>query len=132
MAKLVLPKSDTKVIAIAKFIGEAYAFRTALKLHHWEVTGSGSYATHIALDQGIDQVSGVIDELAETSVALYGTLNIKVDAVENPVNIIKYCEDFHNRIKGMYNVFNESFQKSILDSLDESVVQLLYRLKRLM
>lgn len=132
MAKLVLPKSDTKVIAIAKFIGEAYAFRTALKLHHWEITGSGSYAPHIALDQAIEQISGPIDELAETSIALYGTLNIKVPNVDNPTNIIKYCEDFRSRINSMYNVFSENFQKATLDSLILAVVQLLYRLKRLM
>lgn len=72
-----------------------------------------------------------IDSLAETSIALYGDINITVPKTDKPTNIIDYFNKFRISTKNIRNVLVENVQIAIVDTIDEATLQILYRLKRL-
>lgn len=117
--------------AIGTFIGELFSFNSSLKLFHWSVTGPGSYARHMALDEAIDSVLDVIDRITETTYALVGDLKITIPETKNPSDIVKHVSDFYQYVEKHRDLFPEDFSQSILDDYQEALQQLLYRLERL-
>lgn len=117
---------------VAVFLGELISFRNSLKLIHWSITGKGSYEAHISLDQAIDSLVDITDRLVETSFALEGTLNITIPETEKPNDYIKHIEGFYKSVENKRKqLFPESFSQSIIDDAQETIQQLLFRLKRL-
>lgn len=116
---------------ISTFIGDVFSFNSSLKLYHWNVTGTGSYAQHIALDQAIDSVLDIIDRITETTYALVGTLQITIPETKTPNDITKHVSDFYNYVEKHRDLFPEAFSQSILDDYQEALQQLSYRLQRL-
>lgn len=116
---------------IAAFIGELFAFNSSLKLFHWNVTGTGSYAKHMALDEAIDTVLDVIDRLTETTYAMVGDLHISIPETKTPADIVKHVSDFYNYVEKHRDLFPEAFTQSIIDDYQEAIQQLVYRLVRL-
>ncbi len=116
---------------LSAFIGKVISFNTSLKMYHWHVTGLGSYATHIALDQALDTLLDVTDRIAETSYALNGALHITVPETKLPDNIVKHVSDFYMHVEASRKLFHEPFSQSILDDYQEGLQQLVYRLTRL-
>lgn len=118
--------------AVAEFLGEFISFRNSLKLIHWSITGKGSYEAHISLDQAIDSLADITDRLVETTFALEGTLNIVIPETGRPKNYIEHIESFYQHIEDSREaLFPESFSQSIIDDAQETIQQLLFRLKRL-
>lgn len=122
---------DTKTKEIGQFIGEIVSFNTSLKLHHWHITGEGSYAIHIALDEAVNALLDATDRLVETSYAMYGDLSIVVPQTKNNPNLIQSCVNFFNVVSTARELFAENFTQAILDDYQETIQQLLYKLKRL-
>ncbi len=116
---------------IGEYIGECRSVMEGVKLYHWDVTGTASYAQHITVDQFIEQMNASVDSLAETSIALYGDINITVPKTDKPTNIIDYFNKFRISTKNIRNVLVENVQIAIVDTIDEATLQVLYRLKRL-
>lgn len=116
---------------MGKFFGELFSFNTSLKLFHWNVTGPGSYAQHIALDQAIDTLNETMDRIVETTIAMTGDQTIVIPQTMAPSNIISHCENFYEYINDKREWFTESFTGAILDDYQEAIQELLYRLKRL-
>jgi len=116
---------------IAKFVGKMFSFNNSLKLYHWHVTGKGSYAQHIALDQALEDLLDVTDRLVETSYAVKGDLDIVIPETANPADIVKYAEEFFKYTESQRELFAEAFTQAIIDDYQEAIQQLLYRLKRL-
>ena len=116
---------------VGTFLGKVFAFNSSLKLHHWHITGKGSYAAHIALDQAIGDLSDATDRLVETSYAIKGDLDIVIPETKNPTNIVKHAEDFFRYTDSQRELFAEAFTQAIIDDYQEAIQQLLYRLKRL-
>lgn len=116
---------------IAKFVGKMFSFNNSLKLYHWHVTGKGSYAQHIALDQALEDLLDVTDRLVETSYAVKGDLDIVIPETANPANIVKHAEEFFKYTESQRELFAEAFTQAIIDDYQEAIQQLLYRLKRL-
>ena len=127
-AKNTTVKSDSKM---GQFFGELYSFNTSLKLFHWHVTGKGSYAQHMALDQALEAVSDTLDRIVETTYAMKGDQNIIIPETRTPSNIVSHCENFFEYIDEKREMFKEDFSTAILDDYQEAIQQLLYRLKRL-
>ncbi len=127
------PKSKTSSASkeIGTFIGELFSFNNSLKLYHWHVTGKGSYAQHIALDQAIDTLTGLLDRITETTYALKGDLNIVIPQTSVPGDIVKHATGFYEYVDSKRDLFTEDFSGSILDDIQEAIQQLLYRLVRL-
>ncbi len=116
---------------IAKFVGKMFSFNNSLKLYHWHVTGKGSYAQHIALDQALEDLLDVTDRLVETSYAVKGDLDIVIPETANPAHIVKHAEEFFKYTESQRELFAEAFTQAIIDDYQEAIQQLLYRLKRL-
>lgn len=115
----------------AKFFGELFSFNTSLKLFHWNVTGPGSYAQHMALDQALDALGDAMDRLVETTIAMKGDQAIVIPQTKAPSNIINHCENFYEYVEDNRKLFKENFTGAIIDDYHEAIQQLLYRLKRL-
>lgn len=116
---------------MGEFLGKMFAYNNSLKLFHWEVTGRGSYAEHIALDQALTDLAAVLDRMVETSYALYGDINVVIPETRVPANIIEHSEQFFKYVDYQRSLFEKSFTASILDDYQEAIQQLVYRLKRL-
>ena len=116
---------------IAKFVGKLFSFNNRLELYHWHVTGKGSYAQHIALDQALEDLLDVTDRLVETSYAVKGDLDIVIPETANPADIVKHAEEFFKYTESQRELFAEAFTQAIIDDYQEAIQQLLYRLKRL-
>lgn len=116
---------------IATFIGEMFAFNSSLKLYHWSVTGTGSYAKHMALDEAIDSLLDVIDRITETTYALVGELHISIPETKTPGDISKHASEFYHYVEKHRDLFPEAFSQSIIDDYQEAIQQLIYRLVRL-
>lgn len=116
---------------IGCFIGELFSFNSSLKLYHWNVSGPGSYAKHMALDEAIESVLDVIDRITETTYSLIGELTISIPETPTPTDIVKHTSDFYNYVEKHRDLFPEDFSQSVIDDYQEALQQLLYRLKRL-
>jgi Family of unknown function (DUF5856) len=116
---------------ISRFFGEIFSFNSSLKLIHWNVTGAGSYAAHLSLDEAITTLLEVTDRIVETSYARFGELNIVIPETKKPSDYIAHIESFFDYIEEKRGFFLEAFTQSILDDYQEAIEQLLYRLKRL-
>lgn len=116
---------------LGTFIGELFSFNSSLKLYHWHVTGEGSYAQHMALDQALDDLLDVIDRIAETTYALVGDIDIVIPETKNPKNIVKHVSDFFVYVGKHRDLFPENFSQAVIDDYQEALQQLIYRLARL-
>jgi Family of unknown function (DUF5856) len=95
------------------------------------VTGTGSYAAHLSLDEAITTLLEVTDRMVETSYARFGELNIVIPETKMHHDYIAHIQDFFDYIEENRALFAEAFMQSILDDYQEGIEQLLYRLKRL-
>ncbi len=116
---------------IGTFIGELFSFNSGLKLYHWHITGEGSYAQHMALDQALETLLDVIDRLTETTYALIGDIEIVIPETKIPKNIVKHTADFYSYVEKHRDLFPEDMSQSIIDDYQEALQQLNYRLMRL-
>lgn len=123
--------STASIKEIGDFFGKMYAYNNSLKLYHWHVSGKGSYAEHIALDQALEDLSDVLDRAVETSYAMYGDIKVVVPETTAPTNVIEHSENFFRYVDYQRDLFKENFTAAILDDYQEAIQQLLYRLKRL-
>ena len=125
--KATTAKSDKR----GDFFGKMYAFNSSLKLFHWHITGKGSYAQHMALDQALDDLADTLDRIVETSYALYGDIQVTIPETTVPKNIVTHAESFYEECQAARKLFDEDFTAAIIDDYQEAIQQLLYRLKRL-
>lgn len=123
--------STASMKEIGDFFGKMYSYNNSLKLYHWHVSGKGSYAQHMALDQALESLADALDRIVETSYALFGDIKIVVPETPVPSDIVEHSEKFFEYIDYQRELFKEDFTASILDDYQEAIQQLLYRLKRL-
>jgi len=130
-AKAKKSKVVSQTAEIGEFFGQMFSFNNSLKLYHWHVTGKGSYAQHMALDQALEDLIDVLDRIVETSYAMYGDIEIRIPETKTPTDIVKHSIDFFGYVEKQRELFPEAFSQSILDDYHEAIQQLSYRLKRL-
>lgn len=116
---------------IGAFFGKIVSFNNSLKLFHWHITGVGSYAKHIALDQAIGDLLDVTDRIVETTIAQSGDVDIIVPETKAPADIVAHATEFYAEVEKARSYFSEAFTQAIIDDYHEAIQQLLYRLKRL-
>jgi DNA-binding ferritin-like protein len=119
-------KSDIETV-----IGRLYSFMNSLKLFHWSVTGEGSYAKHMALDEAIEDFEETLDELVETTFAHEGSINITIPETTLPRNIIDHCKQCYSYVDAHRKDFPEVFTQSVIDNWQQANKELQYRLIRL-
>ncbi len=125
------PTSHTENQEVGRFISALYSFNNSLKLYHWHVSGEGSYAQHIALDQALETLPDVLDRLTETTYAMKGDIAITIPETNVPKDIVKHAQDFYTYVESHRDLFSQDFSASIIDDYQETIQQLLYRLERL-
>lgn len=113
------------------FFGKMYAFNNSLKLYHWHVSGKGSYAQHIALDQALEDLPDALDRIVETTYSLKGDIKVVIPETNVPTEIVDHCQKFFEYVDYQRELFKENFTAAILDDYQEAIQQLLYRLRRL-
>lgn len=113
------------------FFGEMFAFNNSLKLYHWHVSGPGSYAEHMALDQAIASLSPILDRIVETTYSMQGDIDVVIPQTQRPQDIAGHCQDFYDYLDEESDMFGEEFSQSIIQEYQEVIQQLLYRLRRL-
>jgi len=123
--------TSTKTDQKGDFFGKMYAFNNSLKLYHWHVSGKGSYAEHMALDQALEDLADILDRIVETSYAVYGDINAVIPQTGVPDNIVNHAQGFYQECQQARQFFDEDFTAAIIDDYQEAIQQLLYRLKRL-
>ena len=121
----------SKNVEIADLFGKMFAFNNSLKLYHWHVTGKGSYAQHMALDEGLGDMIDALDRIVETAYAMHGDLDVVIPQTLTPKDIVKHAENFFDVLEDGRELFSAAFVQAIIDDYQEAVQQLLYRLKRL-
>jgi hypothetical protein len=124
-------KQSVEKQEVSVFFGKIFSFNSSLKLIHWHVTGKGSYAAHLSLDQAIETLLDVTDRIVETSYAVLGDLDIVIPETKRPDDFVGHIEAFYEYIEHQRKLFSEVFVQSILDEYQEGIQQLLFRLKRL-
>ncbi len=124
-------KVVSKSVEVGNFFGKMFSFNNSLKLYHWHITGKGSYAQHMALDQALEDLIDCLDRIVETSYAMMGDVQITIPETKVPTDIVKYSEDFFKQVEKARELFPEAFTQAIIDDYHEATQQLLYRLKRL-
>ncbi|MBD8346480.1 MULTISPECIES: DUF5856 family protein [unclassified Dysgonomonas] len=119
------------VAEVGAFLGKIVSFNNSLKLYHWHVTGVGSYAKHIALDQALEGLYEATDRLVETTYAMAGDINIVIPETKIPTDIVNHACGFYDVVEEAREYFSEAFTQAIIDDYHEALQQMLYRLKRL-
>jgi DNA-binding ferritin-like protein len=125
------PKKQSSGTCPTEIIGRMYSFMNSLKLFHWGVTGEGSYAKHMALDEAIESLEDTIDALVETTFACAGPIDITIPETRVPKNIIDHCKQCYSYIDAHRKDFQEIFTQSIIDDWQQANKELQYRLIRL-
>lgn len=123
--------SEGNIAKMGKFFGRMYSYNISLKLYHWHVSGKGSYAEHMALDQAIDTLADALDRIVETSYAAYGPMQITLPETPTPTDIVQHSKDFFEYADQQRELFDKDFSTAIIDDYQEAIQQLLYRLRRL-
>lgn len=123
--------TNSKMNKMGEFFGRMYSFNISLKLYHWHVSGKGSYAEHMALDQALDTLADALDRIVETSYSAYGPMPITLPETPVPNNIVKHAEGFFEYADEQRKLFDKDFTAAIIDDYQEAIQQLLYRLRRL-
>lgn len=124
-------QSSDKLNKMGELFGKMYSYNISLKLYHWHVSGKGSYAEHMALDQAIDSLAGELDRIVETSYSAYGPMMITLPETPTPTNIVQHSEEFFEYVDQQRELFSYDFSTAIIDDYQEAIQQLLYRLRRL-
>jgi len=124
-------RQDSDKEEVSVLFGKIFSFNNSLKLIHWHVTGKGSYAAHLSLDQAIDTLLEATDRLVETGYAILGDLDIVIPETKRPDDYVGHIEAYYEYMEHQRRLFSEAFVQSILDDYQEGIQQLLFRLKRL-
>lgn len=92
---------------VSVFFGKIFSFNSSLKLIHWHVTGKGSYAAHLSLDQAIETLLGVTDRIVETSYAVLGDLDIVIPETKRPDDFVGHIEAFYEYVEHQRKLFRK-------------------------
>ena len=106
-------------------LGNLFSFRDELHLHHLATL---SYATHVALNDLYNDVLDITDKLFETYQS-EGLITVVIPETKICCEVMESLTNFQEYVEDMRGVFTKSYQKQILDDLDEAIAKTIYKLK---
>lgn len=118
--------------ATAQFIGTLLHSATLTHLKHFQVTGVGSYATHVALATYYDKIVELVDSLTESIQGAYEELvepypsayaGNSLDALEYMRNLRDYVRLYRENLPQDSEIQNE------IDNIATLLNQTVYKLK---
>lgn len=100
-----------------RFFGEMYAFNNSLKLFHWHVSGPGSYAQHMALDEALTTLADAMDRIVETTYAMKGDIEVVIPQTNTPAisrRIVRSSSNTStNSVRCSRKIFRRPFSTTI-------------------
>jgi DNA-binding ferritin-like protein len=120
-----------------KLISTLLESRTQAHIFHWQTTGPGSYAAHIALELYYDALPGMIDTLVETYQGKYGIVTGYSPAESfsdyEKSTVTKYFKALSVFMNRAYNKVSKEDTNLLnqLDTFKDLIDQTLYRLENL-
>lgn len=117
-----------------EFIGMLFAARDYAHKRHLRVTGRGSYAAHVALQEFYEGLVDLADELAETCQGRHGIMKeiptMNLDSEAEPVATIKatlrWLEDNRRETFG-----DDSVLQNLVDGIAGLHLRTIYKLENL-
>lgn len=121
-----------KSLSPADFFGKLFQIRNQIHIRHLRISGTGSYAGHIALHDFYDQILSLTDDLIESYQGKYGIINLTVKE-SSDVEPIKILEELAKLTDdgSVYNMFKETWIQNQIDEISTLTYKTLYKLKNL-
>ena len=121
-------EKELQVVTIPSFLSKLFYFQTATKFLHLKVTGTGSFAAHLALGDLYETLSELCDSLTETAQTeeILNLTHEKILSSEINKDIITEMCTF---VDSNRYVFPHSFQQNMIDNLTEKLALTKYKLK---
>jgi hypothetical protein len=118
-----------------KLISTLLESRTQAHIFHWQTTGPGSYAAHLALQGYYDAILDMIDTLVETYQGKYGIVTGYTGPSNfndsNGANVLKYFKGLAIFIEKAHSKFEETWIQNQIDTISELVYSTIYKLENL-
>lgn len=120
-----------------KLISTLMASRDQAHIFHWQTTGPGSFAAHMALNSYYDAIPELVDSLVETYQGKHGIIKGYEPAERfdeySKDGAIKYFKALATYIDRVYAKFPNTDTNIInqLDSLKDLIYSTLYKLENL-
>lgn len=101
------------------------------QLCHLNVTGVGSYSTHLATEEFYEKGRKILDKLIECTIGVEGYEDIEVPKTKYIKTPLEFSEALFKFIETNRVIFEYSFQQSLIDEIQTSLVLLIYKIKYL-
>ena len=128
--------NETETSSAGKFLSKMFESREMAHVYHLQVKGeSGSYASHIALNDYYENILDLIDELAETYMGQYDIINDYQSIDTNGTNSkdkLEYFKELSEFIKSNRTTSfspEDTHLQNIIDEMVSIVYRTTYKLK---
>lgn len=122
---------EPKVMTAGEFFGKLFAARDYFHLAHLNISGSGAYAAHVALNEAYDGILDLTDGMVESYQGLHGIIEIVIPGTSYSVDAISYTDMLCKEIDNNRKMFIESFMQNEIDELQKLLATTLYKLANL-
>lgn len=113
------------------------ASRDQAHIFHWQVTGQGSFAMHMALNAYYDEIPGLTDGLVESYQGKHGIVKGYAPAEKfdefNSDNVLKYFKALATYVERCYDKLDakDTYILNQIDNVKELVYSTIYKLENL-
>jgi DNA-binding ferritin-like protein len=120
-----------------KLISTLMASRDQAHIFHWQTTGAGSFAAHLALNAYYDAIPAMVDALVEAYQGKHGILKGFTPAEKfddyNQANALKYFKGLATYIDRAYDKIDPKDTNIInqLDTFKDLIYTTIYKLENL-
>lgn len=120
-----------------KLISTLMASRDQAHIFHWQTTGIGSFAMHMALNAYYDEIPGLTDGLVESYQGKHGIVKGYTPADQfdefNSGNVLKYFKGLSMYVERAYDKLDakDTYIINQLDNVKELIYSTIYKLENL-
>mgnify|MGYP003472423136 FL=1 len=116
-----------------EFIGKLFEIEVVAHIAHLQVTGSGAYADHTALNGLYDSIVGLRDRYAESIQGKEGILTgyPQTISTKEGTDMIRYTKMMAEAVNDHRSKLQEGFLQQICDDIMELLYSTHYKLKNL-
>jgi len=120
-----------------KLVSTLLASRDQAHIFHWQTTGDGSFAAHMALNAYYDAIPGLVDALVETYQGKHGIVKGYMPAERydeyDSSTALKYFKGLAAYIERVYDKFPKQETNIInqLDAFKDLIYTTIYKLENL-
>ncbi len=118
---------------IEELISRVFFTRNAAHLAHWQATGPGSFAKHMALGEFYDDVIEALDDFVEAYQGAFGLVGNASPLSAEAGDIVALLSDDARWIKANYASLTNDITAlgNLLDTISDKYLKAIYKLKNL-